>query len=335
MRMGITDGGYGITRMEYNGREVFLAWNPIESADWTLVTMTDVEESLALAENTGRDIALMAEAAGNAINRRILTVVLIIIAAIIATAICVYFIADRRSKKITDPLGKLTHEVRGLSGGDLDHEFSIKTGDEIEELSDAFNYMTGRLKEYIIDLTAVTAEKERIGAELSVASTIQSSMLPCIFPPFPERTEFDIYATMHPAKEVGGDFYDFFMLDEEHLAFVIADVSGKGVPAALFMVIAKTLIKNHAQSGEAPNEVFTNVNAQLCENNNAEMFVTAWMGILELSTGRLTFVNAGHNPPLIKRANEDYEYLKSKAGLVLAAMEGIKYRSSEIMLEAG
>ena len=167
----------------------------------------------------------------------------------------------------------------------------IHTGDEVENLSHALKRMERDINGYIENLTHVTAEKERIGAELSVATHIQASMLPCIFPAFPNRREFDIYATMTPAKEVGGDFYDFFLVDDDHLAVVIADVSGKGVPAALFMVIAKTLIKDHTQSGKPPEEVFTEVNRQLCEANDENLFVTAWMGVLEISTGKLVYVH--------------------------------------------
>ena len=150
--------------------------------------------------------------------------------------------------------------------------------------------MAHELYSYIENLSAVTAEKERIGAELDVATHIQASMLPGIFPAFPNRSEFDIYATMQPAKEVGGDFYDFFLVDQGHLAVVIADVSGKGVPAALFMVIAKTLIKDHTQAGATPAEVFGEVNAQLCESNEEGLFVTAWMGVLEIATGHMVYV---------------------------------------------
>ena len=185
------------------------------------------------------------------------------------------------------------------------------------------------------ELNAVTAEKQRIGAELDVAKNIQASMLPCIFPAFPERKEFDIYAAMEPAKEVGGDFYDFFLVDPDHLAIVIADVSGKGVPAALFMVITKTLIKNHVQMGESPGQAFTAVNQTLCENNEAGLFVTAWMGILTISTGELVYTNAGHNPPLLGRAEGSFAYLKMRSGLVLAGMEGIIYREAHLKLEAG
>lgn len=211
----------------------------------------------------------------------------------------------------------------------------IKTGDEIETLAGSILQMEHKIRDYISNITEITAEKERIGAELSVASQIQADMLPTIFPAFPERSDFDIYAAMSPAKEVGGDFYDFFLTDSDHLAVVIADVSGKGVPAALFMVIAKTLIKNHAQSGETPAEIFTGVNEQLCEANNEGMFVTAWLGILTLSTGELKYVNAGHNHPIIRRKGGKYEYFKSRPGFVLAGMEGIKYRGSETVLEKG
>nr|WP_320024579.1 PP2C family protein-serine/threonine phosphatase [uncultured Acetobacterium sp.] len=175
-------------------------------------------------------------------------------------------------------------------------------------------------------------EKERISAELNVATEIQTSMLPSIFPAFTNREEFDIYATMQPAKEVGGDFYDFFSIDDDHLAVVIADVSGKGVPAALFMVVAKTLIKNHTQAGLTPVEVFTLVNAQLCENNDVGMFVTAFMGVFEISTQQFTCVNAGHNPPLLKRAAGGFDYLKLHTGFVLGGMEEMKYQQLEMQL---
>lgn len=211
----------------------------------------------------------------------------------------------------------------------------IHTGDEVENLSHALKRMERDINGYIENLTHVTAEKERIGAELSVATHIQASMLPCIFPAFPNRREFDIYATMTPAKEVGGDFYDFFLVDDDHLAVVIADVSGKGVPAALFMVIAKTLIKDHTQSGKPPEEVFTEVNRQLCEANDENLFVTAWMGVLEISTGKLVYVNAGHNSPVIGRKNGETEFLRSRPGFVLAGLDFTKYRAGSLELMPG
>ena len=212
---------------------------------------------------------------------------------------------------------------------------TIKTKDEIQKLSESVLKMEIGIKEYIANITKITAEKERIGAELDVAKQIQADLLPSIFPAFPERSEFDIFATMDPAKEVGGDFYDFFMLDNDHLVFLIADVSGKGVPAALFMVIAKTLIKNQVLKGEEPVTVFEAVNNQLCENNKEGMFVTAWMGILEVSTGNLTYVNAGHNPPAIKGEDGNFKYLKCTPCFVLAGMEGIPYTQESIQLNKG
>ena len=214
-------------------------------------------------------------------------------------------------------------------------QLNIHTGDEIEELSESIKTMEMEINDYIDHLTEVTAEKERMGAELNIATQIQASMLPCIFPAFPDRNEFDIYASMDPAKEVGGDFYDFFLIDEDHIALVMADVSGKGVPAALFMVIAKTLLKNTAQSGISPKEVLSQVNTQLCENNEAEMFVTVWLGVMQISTGHMVCANAGHEYPAIRRVGGQYELLHDKHGFVLAGMEGSRYREYEITLEKG
>lgn len=214
-------------------------------------------------------------------------------------------------------------------------KIEIKTGDEIENLFRSVKQMESDIYNYIENLTAVTAERERIGAELDVAKQIQTDMLPNTFPAFPEREEFDIYAIMTPAKEVGGDFYDFFLADDDHLVLVIADVSGKGVPAALFMMISKTLIKSAAQTGMSPKEILEKVNNQLCENNEAEMFVTAWVGIMEISTGRMICANAGHEFPAIKRANGKFELFRDKHGFVLAGMENMRYSEYEIELKAG
>lgn len=214
-------------------------------------------------------------------------------------------------------------------------QLSIHTGDEIENLSHAIQKMEKDINTYINDLSRVTKEKERISAELNVATQIQADMLPRIFPAFPDRREFDIYATMTPAKEVGGDFYDFFLVDGDHLALTMADVSGKGVPAALFMVTAKTLLKNAAQTGMSPKEVLEKVNNQLCENNEAEMFVTVWLGIFEISTGKLIAANAGHEYPAIRRADGEFELFKDKHGFVLAGMENVRFQEYELELGEG
>ena len=253
----------------------------------------------------------------------------------IVVVIMLYVVFVRNS--ITKPVSKLALFTKKIiESGEFNRQhIEMKTGDEIEDLGHSFNYMLEELEIYIDNLAKVTAEKERISAELSVATQIQASMLPCIFPAFPDRPEFDVYATMQPAKEVGGDFYDFFLVDEDHLALVIADVSGKGVPAALFMVIAKTLLKNSAQTGASPKEILEKVNNQLCENNDAEMFVTVWIGILQISTGKIVCANAGHEYPAIRHAGGCYELVKDKHGFVLAGMEGARYREYELQLKQG
>ncbi len=254
---------------------------------------------------------------------------------IIGVALLLYIFSVKRI--VLTPLGRLTAFTTELTHtGNRDRQrIDIATGDEIEDLGRSFNFMLDRLEAYVANLTAVTAEKERIGAELSVATQIQSSMLPCIFPPFPDRGEFDIYATMTPAKEVGGDFYDFFMVDERHIAIVMADVSGKGVPAALFMVIGKTLIKDHTQPGRDLGEVFTEVNRLLCESNDNGMFITAFEGVLDLVTGEFRYVNAGHEMPFLYRNGSGYEVYKPRPGFVLAGMEGVRYKEQCIQLAPG
>ncbi len=206
---------------------------------------------------------------------------------------------------------------------------------EVGSLAEEISSMAVEIDRYTNEVSKLATERERISAELNLATTIQASYLPCIFPPFPERTEFDIFATMDPAKEVGGDFYDFFLIDEDHLGLVIADVSGKGVPAALFMMISKTLVKNNAQFTPSPAQVLTAVNNQLCENNEAEMFVTVWLGVLEISTGKMTCANAGHEFPAIRRAGGQFELFKDKHGMVLGGMEGIRYKEYELELAPG
>ena len=196
--------------------------------------------------------------------------------------------------------------------------------------------MEQELGDYITTLTRVTGEKERLGAELNIASQIQEGMIPSIFPAFPERREFDIFASMHTPKEVGGDFYHFFLIDDDHLAIVMADVSGKGVPAALFMMASKILIKNYAYIDQSsPARVLELVNHQICQNNPAEMFVTTWLGIVELSTGRMKAVNAGHEYPVVRRAGGDYQILRDVHGFVLGGVDGMRYKEYELLFAPG
>lgn len=202
-------------------------------------------------------------------------------------------------------------------------------------LSSICTTMAGRTRRLLERQAKDSEERQRIETELDVANRIQADMLPCIFPAFPERPEFDIYASMAPAREVGGDFYDFFMVDERHLAIVIADVSGKGVPAALFMVIGKTLIKDHTRPGISLEDVFSQVNDLLCDSNHEGMFITAFEGVLNLVSGEFCFVNAGHEVPFISRAGKSFEPYKIQPGFVLAGMENMKYQYGSIRLAPG
>ena len=232
-------------------------------------------------------------------------------------------------KLVVQNIRRINKSLSKIANGDLNITVDVRDNEEFASLSNDINSTVETLKQYIEEA------KARFSKDLEIAKQIQHSSLPSVFPPYPNRKDFSIFANMYAAKEVGGDFYDFYLVDENHLAFVIADVSGKGIPGAMFMMTSKTLIKSHTESGLAVNDVFTNVNTQLCENNEAGMFVTAWMGILDLKTGIVKFANAGHNPPLIKHADGTFEYLKSKANFVLAGMDGIRYKEQEIQLEKG
>ena len=240
--------------------------------------------------------------------------------------IVVYFLIK---KLVVDNMVKINKSLAMITGGNLDTVVNVRTNEEFASLSDDINSTVVTLKHYIAEAAA------RIDRELEFARSIQHSAIPTVFPPYPGHGEFDIYATMDTAKEVGGDFYDFYFVGENRLGFLIADVSGKGIPAAMFMMTAKTIIKGYAESGKPVDEVFTTANEKLCESNDAGMFVTAWMGVLDTVTGKVEFANAGHNPPLVRHAGGGFEYLRSKPCFILAGMDGIKYRKNEFTLAPG
>ncbi len=229
---------------------------------------------------------------------------------------------------VLDNLGKVNTSLSRISDGDLDEVVDVRSNAEFSDLSDDINSTVGTLKQYIADAAA------RIDEELALAKDIQESVLPSVFPPYPDRTEFSLYADMETAREVGGDFYDFYLLDENRLVFLVADVSGKGIPAAMFMMTAKTVLRDYAERGDAPKDVFTNANAQLCAGNDADMFLTAWMGFLETDTGILRFVNAGHNPPVLIRDGKS-TFIEQKPNLMLAMADGMVYREEQIRLQPG
>ena len=274
-------------------------------------------------------------------SRVFLLLYVLTMCAITAVVLVVSILRIRRN--VVKPINSLADAARayiqdkrdGHRNGQHFAKLNIRTGDEIENLSLTMKAMETDLGEYVRTLTRVTAEKERIGTELSIASQIQEGSVPSLFPAFPDRPEFDIYASMTPAKEVGGDFYDFFFVDDEHLAMVIADVSGKGVPAALFMMVTKILINDRALMGGTPAEILSFVNERICENNQADMFVTVWMGIMDVSNGRIVCANAGHDDPALCRADGRFELMKTRHSPVIGAIAGIKYRDVTFEMQPG
>ena len=266
------------------------------------------------------------------LNMGVIAVILLIVFVVLN-----WFYMD---KSLIHPLLTIRKNVLSFAENNAVNDRSlenIKTGDELEEVASSISKMEDDIASYIENIRTITAEKERISTELDIARRIQADMLPGIFPPYPDREEFDIYASMTPAKEVGGDFYDFFFIDPDHITLVMADVSGKGVPAALFMVISKILIKYRAITGESlsPAEILTDVNNRLCEGNEEGFFVTVWLGILEISTGKGIAANAAHEHPVLKRKDGSYEYVVYKHSSPVAAMEGTVFTEHSFELSPG
>ena len=305
---------------------------------------------MPIEDDSGNTVAILAaDLSMEEIERTLFHYILIVLVEIvILAALFLSGLYRWLNIRIIAPMTKLERSAQGFVESSRGQENpdalvfadpGIHTGDELESLSDALSTMTQDMKRFMENLLTVSAEKERIGAELNVATKIQADMLPRIFPAFPERPEFDLYATMTPAKEVGGDFYDFFLIDDDHLAVVMADVSGKGVPAALFMVIAKTMIKNRAQADAGkelhPGKILADVNNQLCEGNEEELFVTAWLGVLTISTGHLISASAGHEYPAFYRTGGKFALQKERHGPPLATMEGLRFRENETDLHHG
>ena len=326
-----------VTLLEADGAAWYMTGAPIDTVGWTVVslvdkTLTDQPTTMLAAHYDEISQNAVSSFEGGISQARTWITVALIIVTILALVGALTV-----SKRIVKPLETMTRRVVSLSGDNLQFmmEDVYRTGDEIEALAESFATLSARTLQYVDQVRKVTAEKERIGAELSLATNIQASMLPHIFPAFPTRSEFDIYASMDPAKEVGGDFYDYFLIDDDHLCLVIADVSGKGVPAALFMMASKIMLQSIAMQGLSPAEVLRKTNNTICSSNEAEMFVTVWMGILEISTGKLTAANAGHEFPAIRQPDGKFELFKDKHGFVVGGMEGVRYKDYELQLQPG
>ena len=328
-------GERGIKQLSIDGVPSYVAFSPMKAVGWSIFVVLSEEQVTApltaLEEDLDR-ISAEAEAETMDKSNRASFLYFFVFAAALAIALAVSFLLSNR---IVDPIQKLTDKVGRIKGDDLDFHWDLDTGDETQLLAESFESLTGRIKTYINDIQKITAEKERIGAELELATRIQTNMLPNIFPAFPDRKDFDIYASMDPAKEVGGDFYDFVLMDDDRLMMVIADVSGKGIPAALFMMVSMILIRNEVANGLSPAKALESVNTKICSNNREEMFVTVWLGILDLKTGKLTAANAGHEYPMLKKPDGSFELIKDKHGFVIGGMTGLKYKEYEWQLEPG
>lgn len=331
----MTAGESGMEKMILDGKEVYLAYAPLKSLGWSFVTVMDVEEVVAPAKESQDAILQLtgevSEKQDGAIRKMLFTFIM----AAAAATLFISFFSAAYTRKITNPIRKLTEDVAKIDGGSLDCCIELSTGDEVEDLGNAFNHMTAQIQQYIRNLSSAMADKERIRTEIEVASRLQADMLPNAADAFRDRKEFSLYAIMTPAKGVGGDFYDFFLLDEDHLALVMADVSGKGVPAALFMVVSRTLLRSCMKKDVPLSRALWEVNNSLCKNNKNSMFVTVWAGVLTISTGMLTFVNAGHCRPLMKSKDGSCDYETEGKGFVLAGMEDTEYVEKHIRLKKG
>ena len=258
---------------------------------------------------------------------------------VITSLIIIIALSLRLNHSLLKPVRVITAEATRFASENVQAgqklRSTIRNEDDIGYLAEAIDQMEEQIHDYVSNLTRVTAEKERISTEMSLASRIQKDMLPNIFPAFPDRDDFDIFATMDPAREIGGDFYYFFLIDNTHLCVVIADVSGKGVPAALFMMAATIVLVDNARMGKTPSQVLRSANEAICSTNREEMFVTVWLGILDLETGRLTASNAGHEYPVMKHPGGGFELIRDPHGFVVGGMEDIEYNDYELIMEPG
>ncbi|MFC1925408.1 SpoIIE family protein phosphatase [Chloroflexota bacterium] len=325
----------GVARATFEEGERYVAYTPVLSTGWSIGIVMPLDEIVAPARATGEEITIATDEARSGISDRIGRTRNIFIFIFIGLALAVIVLASWLARTISRPVLALSAGVKMIGAGQLDHQVHVRTGDEIEELAESFNKMTSDLKAYIRDLKDTTAAKERIESELRIATEIQISMLPRIFPPYPDRKEFDVYATMSPAKEVGGDFYDFFLVTENKFCFIIGDVCGKGVPAALFMAISKTLLKMEALAGYTPAEVLERVNNTLYPDNDSSMFFTGLCAILDTDTGELCIANGGHNPPLLRSNSNEFQFVELPRGIPVGPMPDIKYQSTCLTMSPG
>ncbi len=269
-------------------------------------------------------------------------IVIVLITSVVLTILFMVILSIFMDRRIIKPISsmeqsaqKFVRDSRNVTDPSLLNfeKIELKNNDEIMALADALDCMSEDLKNYMVNLLQESEDKQRMESQLHVAKQIQADLMPMTF--FPDRKDFELYASVVPANEIGGDLYDFFLIDDDHLGMVIADVAGEGIPEAMFMVVTKTLLKNQAIMGGKPSDIFYRINNQLCENNTSEMFVTAWMGILEISTGKVIAANAGHEYPIVRNPGESFELFRKKHCFVLGGFENTEYQDYEFKLEPG
>ena len=333
------EGQRSVDLVKVDGTEYYLAYAPVKTAEWSLGMLIPKSEVIGPTENVREAVLAQMQGYLHQLNSRFITILACLVVALLLFVLLLAWISGGVARQTVEPVIALENGVKEIARGNLDQKIEIQSEDEIGQLAESVNHMAVKLKEQMNNLSRVTAEKERIATELSVAAKIQAGMLPHVEPAFTGNPHYELYASMGPAKEVGGDFYDFYMLDEHRLAVTIADVSGKGVPAALFMAISKTILKSAVLTSEKASlaRLVEKANRRICANNMEMMFVTAFIGVLDLRTGRMDAVNCGHNPPLaFYKATGRFEYLPlKKTGVVLGIDAEAAYREERLKLAHG
>ena len=342
----MVEGKSDVVLINIDGKDYYLAYVPMKSIGWSFGTLIEVNEVIKPANDIKETVLTQSNGFETSLHAYYLKYVNLIIISLVIVLITLLWVNFKFSKRFVGPIVELTNRVKEIAKGDLDQKLSIKTGDEIEVLADSVNNMTSELKEYMSNLSKVTAEKERIATELNVAKEIQAAMLPYVEPDFSNKKEFDLAVNMTPAKEVGGDFYDFYMLDDNHLAVTVADVSGKGVGAALFMAISKSILRNNAKlassaysEGREPDltSIIVQTNLQFIENNDEAMFVTLLFGVLDLRNGEFVYINAGHKTPLVRhKESGEFSFVRNvKKSGIIGFSPTAKYLENRLTLKPG
>ena len=330
-------GETGVTRVLVDGKDYYAAYGYSRSCKWAQISFISVDEVKHPTNELLADMNTLSEKSLADQNIAFKKAAAIVLGAFVIIVVIAIILVRKTAKKRVRPISKMAEYVSDISRENMSFEMdeSYKTGDEIQLLAESFGAFSESIQKYLNGIVSIMSEKQRVTTELALANRIQADMLPSKFPAFPERKDFNIYASMTPAKEVGGDFYDFFFAGDDKLAMVIADVSGKGIPAAMFMMMAKTMIQTQLVANYDVHKALEIVNNSICSNNREKMFVTVWVGILDLKSGLLTASNAGHEYPIFKEPDGNFEIIKDKHGFVIGGKKNMKYTEYEIQMKAG